>query len=219
MKMMTILSMCVLALFVASCEDGPSGPHPTQELKIIYDAPPVTGIQVEVSGRMITSGQVVAMTSTAMPHDSIFASEVQLGTSPVSLGSTPALRLVFKTLPTGPGTFAFTSATVVVGTLGFVPQSEQGAFVSVGGNLYAPISGSITITDVRKDGDVITGYSGYVNGQLQAMWPRGFTPTPSQPFPPGFSMSSPTLVGETLTLHSAVFRTRSFSRVRPTSPQ
>lgn len=216
---MTILSMCVLALFVTSCEDGPTGPHPSLELSLIYDAPPVTGILVEVSGKMIVQGPVVTMTSTALPKDSIFSNEIHLSTANININSTPTLRLVFKTLPTGPGSFAFTAATIVPGAGTFVPTSDQGAFVSISGNLYAPVSGTITITEVRKNGEDIIGYSGYVNGKLKAMFPRGFTPSIAQPFPPGFNIASPTLVGETLTLHSAVFKTRSPSRVRPTNPQ
>ncbi len=216
---MTILSMCVFALFVTSCEEGPSGPHPSLELKTIYDEPPRTGIQVEVSGRMIVHGPVVTMTSTALPKDSIFSSEIHLSTSSININSTPTLRLVFKTLPTAPGSFAFTAATAVVGNGNYVPSSDQGAFVSTAGNLYGPVSGTITITEVRKDGEDIIGYSGYVNGTLKAVFPRGFTTSTAQPYPPGFSVANPTLVGETLTLHSAVFTTRSPSRVRPTRPQ
>ncbi|MCX6140537.1 MAG: hypothetical protein NTX15_06895 [Candidatus Kapabacteria bacterium] len=208
MKLISILSIAVLAFMLVACEDGPSGPQPSQELSTLYDLPPLTGIKVEVSARMIVQGPLVIMTSIPMLNDGVSGTDIYLSTSPVNPNSTPTLRLHFAKLPTAPGTYAFSSSTVVLGTLGYAPQSDQGAFASVQGNLYAPISGSITITEVRKDASFIYGYSGYANGQLQAMWPRDFKPTTSQPLPPGFNAASPTLVGETLTLHSAPFKTR-----------
>ena len=214
MKFITAITVAILCLFISSCEEGPSGPHPSIELITIFDAPPVTGIKFEVSGRAIVKGPLTNVTSIPFAHDTVAGTDIQLSTSPVSGGGTPTLRLIFKKLPTAPGTFAFTTATVQVGTVGLVAKSDQGAFVSIGGNFYAPISGTITITEVNKDANFIYGYSGYVNGQLKAMYPLGFSATASQPFPPGFNPASPTLVGETLTLHSAVFKTRSASQVQ-----
>lgn len=210
MKSFIILGLAVLTLVLTSCEDGPSGPHPSQELVTIYDNPPIKGIKKEFSGRMVVNGQVVTMTSVPMEHDTAFPNEIHLSAWRLAGGNTPTLRLKFKTLPLSPGTFAFTASTVVPGTSSYyVPTSDQGAFVLIGGNYYAPISGTITITKVHKDDTFIYSYSGYVSGRLQAMWPRGFQSTPSQPFPPGFTSASPVLVGETLTLQSAVFKTRS----------
>lgn len=209
MKLLSILSVVALAFLLVSCEDGPSGPQPSQELSTLYDLPPLTGIKVEVSARMIVHGPVVLMSSVSMANDGVSGADIYLSTSPINFNTTPTLRLHFTKLPTAPGTYAFSASTVVIGTQGPIAQSDQGAFASVQGNLYAPISGSITITEVRKDANFIYGYSGYANGQLQAMWPRDFRQTPSQPYPPGFDIANPTLVGEVLTLHSAAFNTRS----------
>ncbi len=209
MKSLITSFALVLSVFsITGCSDGPSGPHPTQELKVIYDRPPLTGVQIEVSARMISGGDSVFMSSLAMPHDGVFGTSIYLSASPVTSSGVPTLQLNFPKLPTAPGTYEFTAAEVKQGLLGLEPKSNQGAFVSIGGNLYAPVSGTITITEVRKDASFIYGYSGYVNGQLQAMWPKGFRPTASQPFPPGFSITAPTLIGEKLTLHSASFKTR-----------
>ncbi|MBC8124675.1 MAG: hypothetical protein H7X70_02975 [Candidatus Kapabacteria bacterium] len=213
MKFITVLTIASLCLFISSCEEGPSGPHPSIELVTIYDLPPVTGIKFEVSGRAIVKGPLTNVTSIPMQHDTVSGTDIQLGTSPVSFGGTPTIRITFKKLPTAPGTFEFTAATVQVGVTGLLPKSDQGAFLNFGGNFYAPVSGTITITEVNKDANSIYGYSGYVNGQLKAMYPLGFNATASQPFPPGFNPASPTLVGETITLHSVVFKTRSRSQV------
>jgi len=212
MKTFIIIGLAAAALVLTSCEDGPSGPQPTQELYTLYDAPPVTGIKVELSGRMIIHGPIITMTSVPMLHDTAFGNEIHISTTPV--GGTPTVRIKFKTIPTAPGTFAFTAATISNAAGTFAPMSDQGAFVSYAGNLYAPLSGSITITNVEKDDSFIYGYSGYVNGRLQAMWPRDFKPTASQPFPPGFTLANLVLVGEILTLQSAVFKTRAKIAIR-----
>jgi hypothetical protein len=83
--------------------------------------------------------------------------------------------------------------------------SDQGVFVLNDNNYYGPVSGSITITKVIKEGLVITGYEGHVNGTVRSVLPKNWS-WMGGAIPPGFNISSPTMVGETLTLHGASFR-------------
>jgi hypothetical protein len=203
MKSLAILALAVATLSFTGCEDGPNGPHPANELDIYLVAGSVKDT-FAVSARMTLSGASTPMTTVTMPFDDQIGSSLYFHTSnPVP--SNPALKIVFKTLPTAPGTFSFTPSTVQGSGFQFVPVSDQGAFIVNEGNYYGPVSGTITITSVTKIGPVITGYEGYVNGTVQSVFPKGWQWTGGQ-LPPGFNPSSPTLVGEKLSLHSATFR-------------
>ncbi len=204
MKTLTSLICSAVALVAIGCEDGPSGPHPANELDVYF----VDGSfkdTLELDARMVLSGSATSMTTVSMPYSNQSGNALYFHTSsPVP--SDPALKIQFKTMPTATGTFAFTPATVQTGgALIFRPVSDQGVFILNDNTYYGPVSGSITITNVIKDGLVITGYEGYVNGTVRSVLPKNWS-WMGGAIPPGFNPSSPTMVGETLTLHSASFR-------------
>lgn len=216
MKLLTRVAFAVLAIFMVSCMEGPSGPHPGMELSTLYDLPPLTGITVRTSARMLyrVQGDTIGMSSLMMNNDTVLAGQISFSTSRVSPGSTPDLDVKFSSTPSAVGTFSFVAAKVTRDVRNeFVPTSAQGVFVNINGNLYAPVSGTVTITKVSKDANVIFGYSGYITGKLRSLLPRKFVKTNAQPFPPGFDPLNPTLVGDELTLHSVRFETRSNSAV------
>lgn len=225
---LTLATVCMLALGMAGCEDGPTGPHPDLELttRAPKTSTDTTNVFWTLSAKAIMSGDSVVMTGYECRKDTVTQDGIYLyrgGNDNSENGAT--IDLVFSTLPTEPGEYPWKTATVAPGDFGgYNATVTDGPTVSVSapttgptkrGTFYA-VSGKTVITKVYRGGNgTITGYEGYFNGKLREVWPDNFVPTPGQIFPPGFDFNNPTLVGRNLTVHSARFATQSASSVTP----
>ncbi len=225
---LTLATVCMLALGMAACEDGPAGPHPDLELstRIPPTATDTTDTLRTLSGKAIVSGDSVVMVGREFVNDTITPEGISLfGQFERNSSSGMSIKIAFSTLPTEPGEYPWKTATVKAGIFGsYTATVTDGPTVSLSaprpgptreGTFYA-VSGKTVITKVYRSGTgAITGYEGYFNGKLRDVWPDNFVPTVGQIFPPGFDFNNPTLVGRNLTVHSGRFVTQSASSVTP----
>lgn len=224
---LTLAAVCMLALGMAGCEDGPTGPHP--DLELMTYAPrtstDTTNVFWKLSAKAIMSGDSVAMVGREFVNDTITQEGISLfGQFSGGTMNGSVIDIAFSTLPTEPGEYSWKAATVKPGDFGgFSATVTDGPTINIssspgptkGGTFYA-VSGKTVITKVYRSGTgAITGYEGYFNGTLRGVWPDNFVPTLGQMFPPGFDFNKPTLVGRNLTVHSARFATQSASSVTP----
>ncbi len=217
-----VVGSLVLAVMVlASCETGPEGPDPGQELTVQY---PEGGLnlpkQLQKSADLIMSGDSVRMTFVYYPYDTIINADLQFNNVEIGPFDSPAIRIRFKNgVPSAPGTFPWEPVTINV-TTGYTISMTQGVVIRYNGFTYYPVEGNVVVTEVRKNSDgTIAGITGYFNGRLRTHWPAGFSPSISNPVPPGYDLNNPSLVGEHLTAHSCVFTNRTNSSARPTGGQ
>lgn len=224
---LTLAAVCMLALGIAGCEDGPTGPHPDLELstRVPRSTSDTTMVEWMLSAKAIMSGDSVVMVGREFVNDTVTDGGIRLFGQYTGTENGASISIAFHTLPTEPGEYPWKTAQVAMGDFGgFSATVTDGAVVNVtapssgptkGGAFYA-VSGKTVITKVRRDANgAITGYEGYFNGKLRGVWPDNFVPTQGQFLPPGFDVNNPTLVGRSLTVHSARFITRSASVVTP----
>lgn len=213
--MKTILihfTICTASLlFVSSCDEGPSGPNPGQELVIYYNAGILKGLVYTKSADLQMYGELVIPTFYPMTRDTLVTGRAQFGGGSGVVWN-PVVDLYFEDFPTSPGTYNW-KETIVRQSLSRTVSA--GPVISYDTRFYYPVSGTTVITEVSRDGNGnVTHLAGYFNGRLRAQWPGGGY-TPPNPLPPGFDSANPKLVGETLTVSSCVFYTRSRSAVNP----
>ncbi|MBI2794924.1 MAG: hypothetical protein HYX66_09795 [Ignavibacteria bacterium] len=210
---LTHFTICTVSLFfLSSCDKGPSGPNPGQELVIYYDSGILKGLVYTKSADLQMFGELVIPTFYPMTRDTIIPGRAQFGGGS-GVVWTPVVDLYFeKNLPTSPGSYSWKETVV---SPSYSRTVEAGPVIYYDTRFYYPVSGTTVITEVFRDGSGnVTHLAGYFNGQLRAQWPGGGS-TPPNPLPPGFDSANPKLVGETLTVSSCVFYTRSRSAAKP----
>lgn len=202
---------------LSACEDGPSGVHPSTELDQVRrrGAPFNDSYTVRLAGHGIFSGDSVAMQS--ITYDTGFVSfGTILSTTSITIqnSSVDLVNINSQDIISAPTTIS----SWVLGPIsvqGSVRASmTSGPSINFDGNSYFGTSGSVVITNVVKDASLVYSIEGYINGTFQSIWPKGFVPTQQKPFPDGFDIQSPKLVGDVLTVHSLRFRTTMANGVR-----
>ena len=210
MKTTLLHTAIVLVAFlgITSCDDGPSGPNPGQELVVYYDAGILHGLTDVYTANIQMHGENVLPTFIKYSGDKITPNKIEIFASK-SPGAfdIPTIAIYFKgSLPTAPGTYDW-EPTVV--TNSFSQTVSAGPVIYYNTRYYFPVSGKTVITGVIKDGSGnVTHLDGYFNGTCQSQWPGGGINPPS-PLPPGFDPAHPSLIGEKLTISSCLFYTRS----------
>ena len=205
-------------LVLSACEDGPSGVHPSTELDQVRrrGAPFNDSYTVRLAGHGILSGDSIAMKSFLYDTGHV-AFQSFLPATIITLENSSVDRVQLTTA--GKLTAPTTINTWAVGPIsiagnGVSATMESGPYINHEGRSYFGINGTVVITHVAKDEAFVYGVEGYLNGTFQSIWPKGFVPTSQKPVPDGFSVQSPTLVGDKLTVHSLRFRTTMANGVR-----
>lgn len=209
-KALGVLVVC--SALLASCTEGPTGVHPGHELEVSYNAG-ISGTKKTIKrAEVMVSGDSVVMQCLPMRSDTIVPGMILFDVNENGVGINSAeMSIRFEKLPTQPGTFAWTSAKATASGGATV---VRGMALNIEYGTFYGIEGTTVITEVRKDASGnITGLSGYLNGTLKSVWPKGFNSGLGTVVPPGFDISNPTFMGEELTLHSCPFYTRSNSNV------
>lgn len=205
-------------LVFSACEDGPSGVHPSTELDQVRrrGAPFNDSYTVRLAGHGILSGDSVAMRSAT--YDTGYVSLSILSSSTViTLENSSVDRVTVRSqdVITAPTTISsWVVGQITMAGLGVSASMTSGPAINFDGQTYFGTSGSVVITNVVKDATLIYSIEGYINGTFQAIWPKGFVPSQQKPFPDGFNVQSPSLVGDKLTVHSLRFRTTMANGVR-----
>ena len=202
----TLFTLCLL---LVSCEEGPSGPNPAQEMSILYDDGIVKGLEYKKTADMQIHGDSVRPTFIVLQSNNFGPAYIDFfAKQQPDNFDVPELRLNFKsTLPQAPGTYPWEQATITAAS-GYSVRVVSGAVIVVDNVRYYPVSGSTIVTRVDKDGSGnVVHIEGWFNGKLRAQWPGGNASLPN-PIPPDFDPANPTLIGPNLTVSSCVFFTR-----------
>ncbi|RPI68402.1 MAG: hypothetical protein EHM43_05010 [Ignavibacteriae bacterium] len=216
------VGIAIAAMLLVSCEEGPTSADPGQEMDILYDSGILEGLKFTKSADLIYSGDGLRITAIPCLSDTLTSSGSHFyAQQKASFNQEPVFTIKFKGgVPTATGSYTWDEADVSLGGFAFTATFTSGVEVNNPDNgvTYYPVSGTTVITRLDKDGNGnITGIGGYFNGKLRSIWPANFTPSGSQPFPPGFDPQSPSLAGDNLTAQSGVFYSRSPSNVRPST--
>lgn len=212
-----------ILLVLTSCEDGPSGVHPTTELTTIAQrgAPFNDTVIVSYTAHGIMSGDSIPMRSfqfstSTLSGIGLSRMEAQ-ATAHVPEGErrefADYMSLTLPSIVTGAATFSnWEVGTIRVGGSGPSTSMVSGPMIRINMVEYFGVSGSIVITNVMKDNSRVYAIEGYLNGTFKTIWPINFVSIGGS-LPPGFDAANPTLVGNDLMIHSVRFRMTSQSGV------
>lgn len=216
-KSLLLSSVLLTCVLLTSCTEGPSGVNPGHELEVTYDNGILKGIKLTKRAEVMVSGDSVVMQTLPMLSDTVISGAILFDVPASGVGVNSAdMAIKFPVLPLSPGTLVWTAATASASGGATV---SNGFILTIEGITFYGISGSTVITEVRKDGNGrISGYSGYMNGTMKSVWPKGFVRPQGGGVPPGFDITNPSFIGEELTLHSCPFNTRSNSSVAVIAP-
>jgi len=219
MKLLLAFAGSVVAMFIVltSCEQGPSGVHPSVELQTEArrGEPYNDTIFVNYTAFGITSGDSLPMRSFLFERSTLDGvAQTRMEGSVYDLvpdNEDPIdADYVLVSFP-----YVVSEPTTIsnwqVGTI-TIRNDRPAAAMTVGPRIrlnmieYFGVSGSIVITDVEKSGSRVKSIEGYINGKFRTIWPIGFRQSNNGELPAGFDATNPSLIGNELTLHSVRFR-------------
>ncbi|MDZ4745841.1 MAG: hypothetical protein SGJ05_07540 [bacterium] len=217
MKTIPLVAAALIVLaFVPSCKEGPTGAHPGHELVVKYNDGILKDLTTIKSAEVMVSGDSIVMQTLPLRSDTIVQGKMLFEVLESGVGISSAELIVnFATMPSTPGSYAFTAAKATAQGSATV---ATGVILNIENGTFYATEGTIVITEARVENGLVKGYSGYINGKLKSVWPKGFNPGIGGLVPPGFDISNPSLIGEELTLHSCPFKTRSNSSVPVIAP-
>ena len=172
----TLTGLLMVALVLASCDNGPSGPDPATELYIQYpgqlDGQTLEqrrSAAVHMSDIQLANGGFKQFDFFFTQSSRVSGNEVQfhLGVNP---GVSPAMSLYLgSTIPSSPGTYAWKAADLS----GKVPQNvvvESGPRIGYDGGLtFFPVEGETVILNVSKNGESVNLIEGYFTGTMETV--------------------------------------------------
>ncbi len=153
-------SIAIAALMLTSCEEGPTGADPGQELSVLYDDSFGRPIFFNKSADLIMNVEGKRITNMICLSDRVGVNDVQffLSQNP-SFSEVPRITLSFSGgMPTAPGEFTWGTGT---GTCTVLINNIDNS------TAYVSLEGKTVITGVRSENGV-TKISGYFNGTLKS---------------------------------------------------
>lgn len=206
----------VVSIVLTSCEDGPSGVHPTTELTTVArrGAPDNDTLVRTYTAHGIMSGDSIPMRSFQFDQSTLNGTGLSRMTGsatetlPDEREQRTADYIMFElpSIATGPTTFStWEVGTIRIGGTGPTASMTSGPMIRINMVEYFGVSGSIVITNVLKDDSRVYAIEGYLSGTFKTIWPINFVSIGGS-LPPGFDVANPTLVGNDLTVHSVRFR-------------
>lgn len=212
-----------ISFVLTSCEDGPSGVHPTTELTTVArrGAPFNDTLIFTYTAHGIMSGDSIPMRPFQFDQSTLNGISLSrmegsaTETVPDEERQEDADYLMFElpSIATGPTTFSeWEVGTIRIGGNGPSASMTSGPMIRINMVEYFGVSGSIVITNVLKDTSRVYAIEGYLSGTFKTIWPINFVSVGGS-LPPGFDVANPTLVGNELTIHSVRFRMTSQSGV------
>ena len=155
-----LASIAIVAMMITSCEEGPTGADPGQELSVLYNDSFDRPIYLNKSADLIMNVEGKRITQLICLSNRVSTNDVQFFQSQnPSFSETPRITLSFTGgMPTAPGEFTWGTGTNS-GTVLISNPDNSTAYIS--------LEGKTVVTGVRSENG-ITKISGYFNGTLKS---------------------------------------------------